>query len=130
MDHLPAPPLDLLHADAALLVLHKPAGLLAVPGRGTDKQDCLAARAQARFPDALVVHRLDMATSGLLLMARGEEAQRRLGRAFETRRVHKRYIALVAGRLEAEDWRSVELPLIGDWPNRPRQMVKIGRAHV
>lgn len=118
-----AAPLELLHADASLLVLHKPAGLLSVPGRGADKLDCLAARAQGRFPDARVVHRLDMATSGLMLMARGEEAQRRLGRAFETRRVHKRYIAQVAGRLEATDWRTLELPLACDWPNRPRQMV-------
>ncbi|WP_119154482.1 RluA family pseudouridine synthase [Caldimonas tepidiphila] len=119
------PPLELLHADEALLVLVKPAGLLAVPGRGEDKQDCLAARAQACFPDARVVHRLDMSTSGLMLMARGDEAQRRLGRAFETRRVHKRYVALVDGRLglAGGGWRTLELPLACDWPNRPRQIV-------
>ena len=77
----------------------KPAGLLAVPGRGEDKQDCLAARAQAEFPDALVVHRLDMATSGLIVMARGLAAQRALNLAFEKRQVHKQYVAVVHGLL-------------------------------
>ncbi|MEK9802456.1 MAG: pseudouridine synthase, partial [Curvibacter sp.] len=87
------PALPCLYADESLLVLDKPAGLLSVPGRGIDKQDCASARAQAQWPDALVVHRLDMATSGLLLMARGAAMQRRLGMAFESRRVHKRYLA-------------------------------------
>jgi tRNA pseudouridine32 synthase / 23S rRNA pseudouridine746 synthase len=115
-----------LHEDKHLLVFDKPAGLLAVPGRGEDKQDCLSARAQAAFADALVVHRLDMATSGLFLMARGIEVQRRLARAFEQREVHKRYIAVVAGRLEAEG--VIDLPLAADWPNRPRQVVNHERG--
>lgn len=120
-----ASPIHLLHADDTLLVLDKPSGLLSVPGRGPDKADCLAARAQARYPDALVVHRLDMDTSGLLLMARGAAAQRALSQAFAARAVTKRYVAVVAGRLEApeEDWGTIDLPLICDWPNRPRQMV-------
>lgn len=114
-----------LYADDALLVLDKPAGLLAVPGRGPDKQDCLAARVQAHYPDALVVHRLDMDTSGLMLMARGPAAQRALSRAFAARTVKKRYLAVVAGRLQppAEAWGCVDLPLVCDWPNRPRQIV-------
>jgi tRNA pseudouridine32 synthase/23S rRNA pseudouridine746 synthase len=113
------------HADDALLVLDKPAGLLAVPGRGADKQDCLSARAQAIWPDAMVVHRLDMATSGLLVMARGPAVQRTLSMAFAARRVHKRYIAVVAGRLAGpvDEWAEIELPLILDWPNRPRSVV-------
>ena len=117
--------IDLLYADDALLVLDKPSGLLAVPGRGADKQDCLAARVQARYPDALTVHRLDMATSGLVVMARGPAAQRALSKAFAAREVNKRYIAVVAGRLEAppEDWGTIDLPLIVDWPNRPRRMI-------
>jgi len=117
--------LPCLHADTALLVLDKPAGLLAVPGRGADKQDCASARAQARWPDALIVHRLDMATSGLLLMARGAAMQRTLSMAFEARQVHKRYVALVAGELSspAGEWGEIELPLMTDWPNRPRQIV-------
>jgi tRNA pseudouridine32 synthase/23S rRNA pseudouridine746 synthase len=114
-----------LHIDAALLVIDKPAGLLSVPGRGLDKADCLAARAQAEFPDALIVHRLDMDTSGLLLMARGLDAQRRMSRAFAERRVEKRYVALVAGRMPPPraEWGTVDLPLVCDWPNRPLQKV-------
>jgi len=114
-----------LYADDALLVLDKPSGLLAVPGRGPDKQDCLAARVQARYPDALIVHRLDMATSGLMVMARGVAAQRELSKAFAARGVKKRYIAVVAGRLEAppEGWGIIDLPIIVDWPNRPLRIV-------
>lgn len=111
-----------LFEDEALLAFDKPAGLLAVPGRGADKQDCLWHRVRERWPDALVVHRLDMATSGLMLFARGEEMQRRLSRAFASRQVDKRYLALVAGRMPAAQGR-IELPLAADWPQRPRQQV-------
>ena len=116
---------ELLYVDASVLVLDKPSGLLAVPGRGADKQDCLSARVQADYPDALVVHRLDMATSGLMVMARGADAQRALSRAFAAREVSKRYIAVVAGRLEAppEGWGRIDLPIIVDWPNRPLRVV-------
>ncbi len=116
------PDIPCVHADEALLVLDKPAGLLSVPGRGADKQDCASARAQAHWPDALIVHRLDMATSGLLLMARGAAMQRQLSMAFEARGVHKRYIAVVAGH-PADDCGEVAQPLITDWPNRPRQHI-------
>jgi tRNA pseudouridine32 synthase/23S rRNA pseudouridine746 synthase len=114
-----------VYVDDALLVFDKPSGLLAVPGRGADKQDCLAARVQARYPDALIVHRLDMATSGLMVMARGAAAQRALSKAFAAREVTKRYIAVVAGRLEAaqETWGVIDLPIIVDWPNRPLRIV-------
>lgn len=112
----------LMHEDPALVIATKPAGWLAVPGRGEDKQDCLAARVQAVFPDALIVHRLDMATSGLMAFARGKLAQRRLGDAFAARAVHKRYVAVVAGRLEP-DAGEIDLPLSADWPHRPRQRV-------
>lgn len=114
----------LVYVDEHLLVLDKPAGLLAVPGRGEDKQDCLSSRAQALWPDALVVHRLDMATSGLFLMGRGIHMQRVLSRAFAERDVHKVYQAVVAGRLGAVGERGeIDLPLAADWPNRPRQKV-------
>jgi tRNA pseudouridine32 synthase/23S rRNA pseudouridine746 synthase len=121
----PGAGISCLHADEALLVLDKPAGLLAVPGRGADKQDCASTRAQAHWPDALIVHRLDMATSGLLLMARGVAMQRRLSMAFESREVHKRYVAVVSGHLDptAGAWSEITLPLKSDWPNRPRQRV-------
>ena len=117
-------PLDCLHEDEWLLVIVKPSGLLAVPGRGADKADCLSARAQVRWPDALVVHRLDEATSGLMLLARSPAVQRALGRAFERREIDKRYVAVVGGRLKAtDDWQTIDAPLAADWPNRPRQQV-------
>lgn len=115
-------------ADEDLLVLDKPAGLLCVPGRGEDKKDCLSARAQALWPGALVVHRLDMATSGLVLMARSPEAQRRLGLAFEQRAVHKRYVAIVHGLLQplpgdSEGWQTIDAPIAADWPRRPLRII-------
>ncbi|MFC5497971.1 RluA family pseudouridine synthase [Caenimonas terrae] len=114
-----------LHSDEQLLVLDKPAGLLSVPGRGADKADCLSLRVQALVPDALIVHRLDMATSGLLLMARGPDMQRRLSRAFAEREVSKRYVAVVAGLLQppAGGWGVIDLPIAADWPNRPLRVI-------
>ena len=121
----PAQEPAVVYADDTLLVVDKPSGLLAVPGRGADKQDCLSARMQAHYPDALVVHRLDMATSGLMVMARGADAQREMSKAFESRAVTKRYIAVVAGRLDVPsgDWGTIDLPIIVDWPNRPLRIV-------
>ena len=119
--------LTLLHADAHLVAIDKPAGMLSVPGRGADKADCAARRVQAQFPDALIVHRLDMGTSGVLVFGRGAAAQRSLSMAFAERGVSKRYIAVVAG-WPAEDEGRIELPLIGDWPRRPRQMVDQARG--
>ena len=116
----------LVHADAACLVVVKPAGLLSVAGRGEHLQDCVAARVQAQFEDALVVHRLDMATSGLMLFARGVDAQRTLNRAFAQREVHKRYVAIVHGRVDPAEG-EIDLPLLADWPNRPLQ--KVDAAH-
>ena len=106
--------LDVLYADESLLVLVKPAGLLSVPGRGEDKQDCLSARAQRQFPEARVVHRLDMATSGLMVMARSAAAQRNLNDAFASREIAKRYIAVVDGHLSAPPtpWGLIDLPII------------------
>lgn len=116
--------MQVLHADAGLIVVNKPAGLLSVPGRGADKQDCAVHRLQRSFPDALTVHRLDMATSGLLLFARGAAMQRALSLDFAERRVAKRYIALLQGRLDTGGaWAEIDLPLSADWPNRPRQQV-------
>jgi tRNA pseudouridine32 synthase/23S rRNA pseudouridine746 synthase len=116
--------LAVIHEDPHLLVLDKPAGLLCVPGRGEDKQDCLSARAVARWPDALVVHRLDMATSGLVLMARSPQMQRALGDAFAERRMQKRYEAIVDGLLPLHDeWSLIDAPLAADWPRRPMQKI-------
>jgi len=114
--------LSIIFADETLVVVDKPAGLLSVPGRGEGMDDCLASRVQAVFPDALIVHRLDMATSGLLLLARGEEMHRQLSRLFRERQIEKRYVAVTDGLLSTETG-EVDLPLIVDWPNRPRQKV-------
>lgn len=131
---MPGADLIVIHQDADLLVLDKPAGLLSVPGRGLDKQDCLSARVQALFPDALVVHRLDMATSGLMLFARSPAAQRDLSRAFAERRVGKRYVAMVAGDLAspAQTWGVIDLPIAVDWPRRPLRKIdhQLGKASV
>lgn len=120
-------PVAVIHLDPDLLVVDKPAGLLAVPGRGADKQDCLSARVLAVWPDARVVHRLDEATSGLMVFARGALAQRLLGRAFEQREVGKRYVAVVHGR-PAEPQGRITLPLAADWPQRPRQRVDVDQG--
>jgi tRNA pseudouridine32 synthase/23S rRNA pseudouridine746 synthase len=117
-----------VYIDEHMLVLNKPSGLLSVPGRGPDKQDCLSKRVQAIYPDALVVHRLDQDTSGLLIMARGIEAQRRISKAFETRQVSKRYVAVVVGKPEPNknminDWSLIEGAILLDWPNRPLHII-------
>ena len=124
----PAGPLKIHFFDDALLVLDKPAGLLCVPGRGADKQDCLSARVQAQYPDALIVHRLDMATSGLLLMARSLAAQQILSLAFAERRVHKQYTAVVRGLVvdppdTTDSWGLIDLPIAADWPRRPLRII-------
>lgn len=114
--------IHLHYIDDALLVAEKPAGLLSVPGRSAENQDCVVARLQAVYADALTVHRLDQVTSGLLLHARGKDMQVALSMQFEKREVGKRYEAIVQGLLEG-DAGEVDLPLIVDWPNRPKQMV-------
>lgn len=130
VDKLPPPGLVVVAQDEHLVVLDKPAHLLSVPGKGPEGADCLSARVQAQWPNALVVHRLDMATSGLMVMARGPEAQRTLSKAFAQRLTHKRYVAVVAGLVDEaahacddSGWHTIDLPLITDWPNRPRSKV-------
>jgi tRNA pseudouridine32 synthase/23S rRNA pseudouridine746 synthase len=112
----------LLHADAQLLVVDKPSGLLSVPAKPPGPQDCVEARLRAEFPEALLLHRLDLETSGVMVFARTRLAQRHLGWQFERRQVAKGYVARVAGRVAGEAGR-IELPLACDWPRRPRQMV-------
>lgn len=114
--------LDILYQDDYLLILNKPAGLLSVPGRGDDKQDCLISRVQAEYPGALIVHRLDMATSGLMLIALGKELERKLSILFQKRKVNKKYVALVNGHIKPACG-EINLPLVTDWPNRPKQKV-------
>ena len=119
--------LDLLHEDAALLVFCKPSGLLSVPAKPPGPADCLEARVRAAWPEALLVHRLDRDTSGVMVFARSPLAQRHLNWQFERRQVKKGYVARVWGAV-AEAGGRIELPLIVDWPNRPRQMVCFARG--
>lgn len=123
--HSPAGPITCLYEDASVLAFDKPAGMHSVPGKGEDKQDCLSARVQALYPEARVVHRLDLDTSGIIVMARGAEAQRRINRSFERREVDKRYVAVVQGCLRAPegDWGLIDLPIALDWVNRPLHIV-------
>lgn len=110
------------YEDTELLILEKPAGLLSVPGRGEDKQDCLWRRAQEQWPDALIVHRLDCATSGLMVLARSKKAHRLLSMQFQERRNFKRYQALVAGAVQSSEGSRHE-PMRCDWERRPLQMI-------
>ncbi len=119
---MPVPELDILHADEALIAIHKPSGLLSVPGRGALAHDSAAQRVQSLHADARVVHRLDMATSGVLLFARGLEAQRLLSAQFERRETEKSYVAVVEGLVQEEQG-EIDAPLIADWPRRPLQKV-------
>lgn len=118
----PSDPPELVHADHEILVVNKPSGLLSVPGRGPEKADCLIERLRGAFPTVLLVHRLDLDTSGVMVFALTPHAQRVLSKQFEERKVKKNYVARVLGRLEPKTGR-VDLPLIVDWPNRPLQKV-------
>ena len=122
-----SPYLTILYQDDDILVLNKPSGLLSVPGKAPEHQDSLQRRVQRIFPTATVVHRLDMATSGIMLMTLNMAAHRHISRQFETRQTDKRYLARVWGH-PAEPQGSVDLPLICDWPNRPKQMVDFERG--
>lgn len=121
------PQLTVIHQDDELLVLNKPSGLLTVPGKNSNHADCLEIRAQEKFPTARIVHRLDMDTSGVLVLAKNAKAHRHLGLQFERRHIKKTYIARVWGCMK-QDMGKVELPLICDWPNRPKQMVDFERG--
>jgi len=118
----PQDPLVILHSDHQVVLVDKPSGLLSVPGKGEDLADCLIARLQRVFPDALLVHRLDRDTSGVMIFAMTPHAQRHLGLQFEKRQTKKTYVARVWGEM-ADKTGTVDLPLIVDWPNRPLQMV-------
>ncbi len=118
----PQDPLKILHHDHELLLVDKPSGLLSVPGKGDHLKDCLLARVQAVFPEALLVHRLDMDTSGVMVFGLTPHAQRHLGLQFEKRQTKKTYVARAWGQI-AEKRGEIDLPLIVDWPNRPLQKV-------
>ena len=123
----PVAPLSVLYDDAELLVVDKPSGLLSVPGKGKHLSDCLISRVQMVWPHALLVHRLDRDTSGVMVFGLTSHAQRFLSKQFELRAAKKVYIARVWGRLTPKAGR-VDLPLIVDWPNRPKQHVDIDKG--
>ena len=119
-------PFELIYEDSALLVFNKPSGLLSVPGKGPEKADCLRTRVQQVYPEALTVHRLDMSTSGILLMARSAELHRKLSIAFQDREVKKRYVAVVDGCVlenPSQEWQLIDKPIATDWINRPLQKI-------
>lgn len=120
-----SPYLSLLYYDDDVVVVNKPSGLLSVPGKAPEHRDSLIARLQRVFPLARIVHRLDMATSGVMVVAQHKDSHRQLSRQFELRQTAKRYYARVAGT-PAQTAGSVDLPLICDWPNRPKQKVDHG----
>jgi len=118
----PDTPLDVIHLDDQILAINKPSGLLSVPGKAMEHRDCLETRVKAAYPDALLVHRLDMDTSGVMVFGIGKAAQRHISSQFQKRQLEKTYMARVRGRV-VDDTGRVDLPLIVDWPNRPLQMV-------
>ena len=118
----PMRPLDIIYRDTQMIALNKPAGLLAVPGRQSHMKDCLSARVQEKFPAATVVHRLDMDTSGIMVMALTKAAHRHIAKQFEKRAAEKSYLAHLYGSLAAEEG-EINLPLILDWENRPLHIV-------
>jgi tRNA pseudouridine32 synthase/23S rRNA pseudouridine746 synthase len=114
--------LEIIYQDDYLVAVNKPCGLLSVPGRGEDKQDCVIARLQHDIPEIRVVHRLDCHTSGVMLLAIGPDAQRQLSRLFHDREVDKSYVALVQGAVEQTSG-IIDIPIRMDPENRPRQVI-------
>ncbi len=117
-----SPYLEVIYQDNDIVVLNKPSGLLTVTGRLPEHQDCLQTRVCRVLPTATIVHRLDMATSGVIIMALNKASHVAISRQFEQRKTEKFYLSRVFGEVK-DDSGEVNLPLICDWPNRPKQMV-------
>lgn len=117
-----SPYINIVYQDDDIVVLNKPSELLSVPGKALEHKDSLENRVKSVYPTAVIVHRLDMATSGIIVMALNKAAQRDINQQFANRQTEKSYIAKVYGRVE-QDSGTIDLPLICDWPNRPKQMV-------
>ena len=118
----PNDPIEVVYEDAHVVAVTKPTGLLSVPGKGEHLSDCMLSRVMVAFPDALLVHRLDRDTSGVMVLALTPHAQRSMSMQFEARSTKKTYVACVAGEVKESEG-EIDLPLIVDWPNRPKQMV-------
>ncbi|WP_179998991.1 RluA family pseudouridine synthase [Acinetobacter sp. YH12239] len=117
----PQGPLNIVYEDDDLVVIDKPAGLLSVPGRLPEHHDSAYLRVIAQYPNAKITHRLDMATSGILMFAKHRDAEVAVSKMFQARTVKKNYVALVQGKIAQQG--QVDLPLITDWENRPKQIV-------
>lgn len=117
----PTDPLSIIFEDDDLLIINKPAGLLSVPGRLPEHQDSAYLRVLNIYPAAKVTHRLDMATSGLLMFAKHRDAEVAISKLFQNRKIKKNYVALVQGQMISDG--IIDVPLMGDWPNRPKQKV-------
>ena len=115
-------PIRLIYEDTDLLLIDKPHHLLSVPGRHPLNHDSLIRRLQPRYPDVQAVHRLDLDTSGLMVVPKHRESLSELARQFQRRQIEKEYTAIVWGEL-AEDRGSIDLPIATDWPNRPKQII-------
>ncbi len=115
-------PIRIVYEDRDLLLVDKPHHLLSVPGRHPLNHDSLIRRLQPRYPDVQAVHRLDLDTSGLMVVPKRRESLSELGRQFQRRQIEKEYTAIVWGEME-DDWGEIELPIATDWPNRPKQMI-------
>ena len=118
----PDSPLEIIYIDPSIVVLNKPSGLLTVPGKQKSHSDCLLSRLRKEVFGALLIHRLDLDTSGVIIFARTSTSQVNLNKQFETRKIQKTYVARVKGHLKNSSGR-IELPIIVDWPNRPKQKV-------
>ncbi len=118
----PKQSLEIIYKDTHLLIVNKPAGLLSVPGKSDEHKDCLENRLKSKFANCLTIHRLDMATSGVMVFALTPKAQRHIGLQFERRQVKKNYIALISGCPDTDNG-LIDMPLICDWPNRPKQKI-------
>lgn len=114
--------LDIVYLDEHLIAINKPSGLLSVPGKGEDRQDSIISRVQKEYKNALIIHRLDMATSGLIIMALDKETHREMSILFQDRKIEKQYTAITENEFEITRG-EIDLPLITDWPNRPKQMI-------
>ncbi len=123
----PQCPIEIIHIDSSIIILNKPAGLLTVPGKIDTHNDCLLTRVRKEIFGALLVHRLDLDTSGLIIFARTASSQVFLNQQFEKRKIKKTYTARVNGHLN-KDQGKIDLPIIVDWPKRPMQKVCLERG--
>ena len=119
--------IDILYQDEHLLLVHKPDLLLSVPGRAPENKDCLITRLQQQFPSASMVHRLDLDTSGIMVIPLSKTVHSHISRQFQERKVYKEYTAVIYG-LPKMNRGEINFPIKCDWENRPKQIVDYGNG--